>query len=204
METFKKIDNIVISIEKWLSYSAPIILIIMALIATVNVLTSKIFVVSVPGNIMWITYLLIPVTYFACPFEQSHRGFMTVDAFSSKYPKIGQQILQYFSDLFGAAIYALCGYAAIPLLRDDFMYKTLSETGSQGFVLWPFDLILIVMCFVLAFSFLWNIARRIAWKGNVAPMVLEYEKNEFAGIEAAAQEQIEKAQAKQKHKKEGK
>lgn len=203
MESFKKVDNVVVAVQKYLSYAAPAVLIVMALIATVNVLTSKIFVFSVPGNIMWITYLLVPVTYFACPFEQTHRGFMTVDAFYNHYPEWLKQVVLYISDVLGVVIYAMCGYGAIPLMQNDFKFKTLSETGSQGFVLWPFELILIAMCFVLAFSFLWNIVRRIAYKGNVPKMVLEYEKNEFAGIEAAAQEKIEEVQKAKKTEKKG-
>ncbi len=164
---FLKIDGIFMIVTKVFSWISPFILVIMSLIATVNVITAKLFVVSVPGNIYWITYLLVPVIFFAVSHEQLYRGLSYVDIFTNRFPQWVNTIVRFFSMVAGALIFALFGYSGISKLQSTYQYKTLSDTNSGGFYLWPFYLILVAMCFLLAATFVWSAVRVLYYKGEI-------------------------------------
>ena len=167
MSMFQKIDRIFVKTMKLLSYVAPPVLIFMALLATVNVLMQKIFITPIPGNIYMISYLLVVVVYFAVPYEQTNQGFLSVDVFYVKYNRIGKIITHVVSNLLGIGVFGLLAYGNISSFRSEFFYKTMSEPGRGGFVVWPFYLIMVVMCGILALTYVWNIVRLIAYRGEI-------------------------------------
>ena len=188
---FRKVDAIVVKIFRYISYPAAILLVIIALIATINVITSKLFSWIVPSNIDWITYLIIPVVFLSLAHVQLDRGLVTVDFISSHYPKKLKDTIDIISDVLLIFINAFIGYRGFVLMFDKIATKEMSSTDAGSFYLWPFCLILGFGMFCFAFTSFWCILRTVF---NVHPA----EEKKKAEEEALEAEEAQKAAEAQK------
>ena len=157
--TFKRIDKIIMSITKSVSLISGILMVIIAVLATANVLTSKIGKWSIPGVNDWITYLFLGVVYCSIAFVRLDSGLIQVDILSNHYPPVLKNILGIISDLFGIGIFALIFWYGIPLFKENLRFKQMSSTAAGSFVLWPFNLIILIFSIMMIIAIIWSIIR---------------------------------------------
>lgn len=68
MEGFKKADHIVESITRYISYASGVLAFLIAVIVTINIITTKLFNWSIPSCNDWVAYLFCGMFYFAISF----------------------------------------------------------------------------------------------------------------------------------------
>ena len=128
MEQFKhpkfvKADAIVLKILKWISYPPAVMMVIVALLATINVITSKFFHIMVPSCNDWITYLLIPIVFMSIGHVHLDRGLVVVDFVNKHYPKWLLTIIDIVSNILLIGLNGFIGWRAYVLMADNFASK---------------------------------------------------------------------------------
>lgn len=161
---FEKADSVIVKIFKYVSYISGVCLIAIMLVAFFNVLGEKIFHKGIPASTEIIKYLHIPVVFLACAYVTVDTGHTKIDLLSSHFPKWLQQLLGTIGNLIGAFICGFVGYRGLVKMNTFISTHAKSSTTGAGFIIWPFALIFAIGFFLLAFSFLWSIARQYCKK----------------------------------------
>lgn len=136
-------------------------LVIVALLCTVDALGAKFFSASVPNGTEWVTFLNIPVVFFAMGFIQVERGHTVVDIIAGKFPPIIKKAIKIVGDLLGAFICIVVGYFEIILTMDKYGSASRASSASTSFLVWPFALIIAIGFFTVAVAFAWSIFREV-------------------------------------------
>jgi len=146
----------------YFSWISVIAIIVMALLAVVDVILSKVFQSSILWQKEMIEELMIPV--FGCFIAHIHLtgGLMKVDIFSRKYSLVGMKILDTATSLIGGAIMAYCGYRTFVLFQQHLARGTLATNTLSSFRIWPFTLVLAICFFTLSFAYFWTLVRIFA------------------------------------------
>ena len=160
-EKFRKADAVVVRIFRYISYPPAVLLIIVALIATINVITSKTIKWIIPSNIDWITYLIIPIVFLSLAHVQLDRGLVTVDFLSTHYPAWLQKIIDIISNVILIFINGFIGYRGYVLMFSKIATQEMSSTDKGNFPLWPFCFLLAFGMTCFAFTSFWSILRTI-------------------------------------------
>ncbi len=166
MEQFKhpkfvKADAIVLKILKWISYPPAVMMVIVALLATINVITSKFSHIMVPSCNDWITYLLIPIVFMSIGHVHLDRGLVVVDFVNKHYPKWLLTIIDIVSNILLIGLNGFIGWRAYVLMADNFAAKAWSSTSAGKFYIWPFNFLLGTGMVIFAFTSFWCILRDI-------------------------------------------
>ena len=103
-EKLSRIDRIVNRCMWGISIISGICLVITAVLCTCDALLSKFFSVSIPNGTEWVTYLNIPVVFFAMAYIQIDRGHTTVDLLCSKFPQKVQKVIKVVGDVLGTVM----------------------------------------------------------------------------------------------------
>lgn len=164
IKSFFKVDICIEKGLKYISYLATIIALIIAVSATVNIITTKLLTWSVPNVNMWITYLFIGLVFFSVPYVRLTTGLISVDIITNRFPDKLNDIITIVSDLVGFICYGLISRYAYPLLVTNYTHHVTSSTGVGNFPLWPFNLILMIFSGLFALTMLWHIVRLIVYK----------------------------------------
>ena len=159
---FQKIDGVIVKILKKISIISGLLMAIIAVLATANVLTSKILTWSIPSVNDWITYLFVGVVYCSIAYCRLGDGLISVDILSAHYPKIVKNIFSMICDLIGGFIFVMIVKCSIPLFKNNFDLNVMSSTGKGSFPLWPFNLAIVVFSAIMALAMAWGIVRTIA------------------------------------------
>ena len=154
-ERLCKIDKTIGKITKGLSYVSGICLLVMALWATINVISQKVTHVSIPSTNDWIAYLMIPVVFLAAPFEIGERGLTAVDFCIDHLPKLVQKMIVGAGYLLGAFISVFVATNQFALTKTYFEAGKMSSVDALNFPLWPFSLLLGIGCVLMTFCMLW-------------------------------------------------
>ena len=171
---FEKIDHVIVTVVKSISYLSAVCLVGIMLVAFFNVLGEKLRaaglpVTGIPASTEIIQYLHIPVAFLATAYVTLDRGHTKVDLLSSKLPPAIQSVCHVVGDLLGIAICSLISWRAFVQMGKFIARHKMSSVSGVGFPLWPFALITAVSFALLACSFLWDIARKFhAPKGTEA------------------------------------
>lgn len=158
---FYAIDQAFTKITRYLSYVSTVCLIIMALLATTNVVTSKLFKVAIPSAVDWGTYLLIPVVFFAICYNLLTNGLIQVDFLIRHFPKAVNQMIEIISNLVGFGISAVITWRQTALAWRYFNSGKLSSFMPLHFPLWPFCVIIGLGAAIMGIIFLWRTVRTI-------------------------------------------
>lgn len=156
---FAKADAIVLRIFRYISYPPAILLIIVALVATVNVVTSKTIKWIVPSNIDWITYLLIPIVFLSLAHVQLDRGLVVVDFVNTHYPKWLKKGMDIVCNALLVLLNGFIGWRGFVLMASKYALKEMSSTDTGSFFIWPFCFLLGFGMFCFAFTSFWSILR---------------------------------------------
>ena len=164
-EKLSRIDPIVNRCMWDIAIVCGICLVVTAVICTCDALLSKFFSVSIPNGIEWVTYLNIPVVFFALAYIQVDRGHTTVDLLCAKFPQKVQKVIKVVGDVLGMVVCLFSGYCAMRLTADKFSTMTKSSSASNAFVIWPFVLVIAIGFVAVGVAFAWCIVRDILKNG---------------------------------------
>lgn len=155
----EKVDKIIFKSLWGVSVLSGGSLLIVAILCTVDALGAKIFSHSIPNGTEWVTFLNIPVVFFAMGFIQVERGHTTVDLLSAKFPPIVQKGIRIVGDAIGILICFYVGYSEITLTVDKYGTLARASSSSTSFLVWPFALIIAIGFFAVGIAFLWCLIR---------------------------------------------
>lgn len=154
-----RIDKAVFRFMHAVSMASMVALLAVAVICSVDSLSTKIFSTSIPSGTDWVTYLNIPVVFLAMGFLQVERGNTVVDLLSNKFPPVVQKVIRTASNVLGTAICGYLGYCQFRLTADKFAKHAMSSSQMSAFPVWPFALIIAIGYSLVAVSFFWCIFR---------------------------------------------
>lgn len=157
---FWKIDKYFSTAMKMVSYIPPVCLLIVAVAATVNIITTKLFHWGVPSVNDWITYFLIPIVYLSLAYAQLDRGMVAVDFVSSRLPKWFNTIMITIWELIFAAVSFFIARNMFSLTAEFISLHKRSSVLAGSFPLWPLALVLGIGMSLYGLSTIWTILRR--------------------------------------------
>lgn len=166
--SFYRLDRAVEKVLRWLSYVAAVSVVLMAVIATLNVIVQKIFHGNINSANDYVTYLFVIIIYTALPHVQMETDLTSVDILSAKFGKRVKLILAVIGDLIGLVTLGYISYAMyINVFLKYLSSQKVAAVGATGtFVLWPFALLASVSMLLTAITFIWNNVRRIMYGGS--------------------------------------
>ncbi len=134
------------------------------LVAFFNVLGEKLRkigvpVTGIPSSTEIVEYLHVPMVFLAAAFTTLDRGHTRIDLVCGHFPAVVQKILIALGNLMGAGICGFISYRSYLQTAKFLLRNKMSSTSGFAFPLWPFVLIMAIGFTLLAFSFLWAIAR---------------------------------------------
>ena len=135
----------------------------MAIIATVNVIYSKMFSKSIPSASDYITYFLVPVVYLSVAHALLDKGLVVADVLSRKFPRLVVLIINSISYVVGAVAGVFIASRQYSLMLEYIAIRKRSSINRLNFPLWPFSFILGVGMLLMTFGFIWVIIRD--WSG---------------------------------------
>lgn len=163
---FWKVDAAIVRVFKWISYSSAACLFFMAILATANVIYSKIFSNTIPSSTDWITYMMIPVVYLAIGYMVLDRGLITVDFLEKHYSQWLKNVILVVFYIIGVVVDLLVAVRVFNQMKLYFQTNKISSTSALHFPLWPFYLILSLGMFIFAAAMCWTVVR-VFITGNV-------------------------------------
>ena len=160
LSTYDKLDAIVTKFVKWVSYLGAVSLVIIAVIATVDAIATKVFGSPIRNVTEFITYMNIPVVFFCIGFVQLDHGHTHIDLIYKHFPLAVHKIIHIIGYVIGTAVCGFAGWRGVVLTIQKF--RTMSyASGPTSFLIWPFVVCIGVGYLVLAISFLWCIVREL-------------------------------------------
>ena len=157
---YDRIDRVVYNGVKYVSYAGAVALFIISVIATVNVITTKVFGAPISNVTEFVTYLNVPVVFFCIGFVQLDRGHTHIDLLYRHFPIVIHKIIHIIGYIFGVVVCGFAGWRGIVLTIQKFETMTYAS-GPSSFLVWPFVLCIGIGYLVLAISFLWCIAMEL-------------------------------------------
>lgn len=165
---FYRLDRIIEIMLRWLSYLSAISVILMAVIATLNVIAQKIFHGNISSANDYVTYLFVITIYAALPHVQMETFLTNVDILNAKFPKPVQLVVAVVGDAIGLMVFGYISYAMYTNVFIKYLASgKVATVGAAGtFPLWPFALLVALCTGLTALSFIWNNVRRIVYHGT--------------------------------------
>lgn len=155
----EKLDMIIFKIMYVVSMLSGISLLIVAVLCTLDSLSSKFLSVSIPSGTDWVTFLNIPVVFLAMGYIQVERGNTVVDILSSKFPKKMDKTVKVCAYIVSVLLCVFLGKCGFSIMMDKIAQHTMSSGQMSAFPVWPFALIVAVGYSLAAFAFFWCIIR---------------------------------------------
>ena len=163
MEAVKNnpIQFILAKIVKYQAYVSAFCIALSALIAVIDVITSKFIGWSVPGASESIEQLNIPLIFLAIGYVQLDRGHIRVDVLDNLLPKTALKAIRILSHLFGFSICSFIGWRTLILMQRSI---SVGETalGVSWLLIWPFILCMFFGWAFMAITSIAEIVRGIA------------------------------------------
>lgn len=153
------VDKIIFKIMKGVSWLAGISLLAVAVLCTVDALSSKFLSASVPSGTDWVTYMNIPVVFLSMGFIQVERGNTVVDLLSCKFSKKVEKAVKVAGYAIAVFMCGLLGRCGFVMMMEKLQKHTLSSGQMSAFPVWPFALIVALGYTLAAVSFFWCILR---------------------------------------------
>ena len=160
LSTFDKIDRVVHACVKYVSYLGALALIVIALMATIDVIATKVFQHPIRNITELVTYLNVPVVFFCIGFVQLDHGHTHIDLIYRHFPLVFHKIIHIIGYVIGAAVGGFAGWRGMVMTLQKFSSMSYAS-GPTSFLIWPFVLCIGIGYLVLAISFLWCIPREL-------------------------------------------
>lgn len=131
----------------------------MGILATGDVVASKIFGSAIPITNDIVKYFMVPTCFCLLGTVQLGGGLMQVDLFSRKYGPGARRVFGVISGVLGTVIFTLCAWKTTDLLLRHIEKHEMSAASAYAFPLWPLSLLCVISIALLAFSFAWTTLR---------------------------------------------
>lgn len=156
---FWQIDRKLKRVSACLSWISTVCMLSVALVAVVDVVTSKVFNRGIPGATEYITYMLIPIIYLAIAYVQLTDGPVCVDMFYARFSQVGKHIVDVIGNLIAVGVDVYMTRCSVSLTGEMIRLAKRSSTASVSFPLWPFAAIFTLGMGLLALCHLWTMLR---------------------------------------------
>ena len=156
---FLQVDLIVVKSLKAVSFISAVAMLIVAVLATIDVIMAKVFRSGVPNATEIIKYLLIPIVYSACAYLAIDQGLINVDLIQGRFPRAMRIAVNILSDLLGLASSAFLAWRGWIQFFKLLQSGEKSSSSSYAFVVWPFGLMFFIGMALLAVALLWRLMR---------------------------------------------
>ena len=160
-DVFIKADKIAGKIVKYFSFVAVAAVIVMGFIATINVISTKVFGTTIQITNEVVKYFMVPACLCLLPEIQMGGGLMQVDLFSRKYGVKGKKIISVVGCVMGIIAFSLAAWRNAVLLEKNIRLQEMSAMSKYALPLWPFSLICLISLILLVLSFIWSIIKVI-------------------------------------------
>ena len=186
---FHKIDSVIFKVMKCLSYISGVALVMVAVICSADAISANFFGNSITNAKDFVTYLNIPVVFFAIAFVQVERGHTHIDLLMDKFPKVVQKVIMTASYVLGFVISVLITWRGWVNMEQKLTTLAKASSARTSFIVWPFALIVALGFGLLAIAMLWSAIRE--WTipeeqraGYFAPPApVEFDDEEEGGAE---------------------
>lgn len=155
-----RFDDRVFSVMKVISYASAVCLLVVAVLSTVDVITSKLFSFGITNATDIVTYLNIPVVFLSAAYVQLERGHTHIDLIYTHFTMPAQKVIHIVGNLLGIFISGFTGYHAVILTAQKFATVAKSTSAASAFVIWPFAALIAIGFFLLAAAFFWSLIRQ--------------------------------------------
>ena len=182
---YDRLDHIIVTVIRFLSYISTVCLAIIMFIAFFNVIGEKLHkagLTAITGIRMSneiIQYMHIPLVYLSAAYVTLDQGHTSIDLLTGKFPIAVRRWLQIGGSLMGVAVCGFIGYRALFALMPKHIasFATINSTAS-GWPVWPFSLMEAIGFFALAVSFLWAVVRILVHRDRLSLASRETEEQE--------------------------
>jgi TRAP-type mannitol/chloroaromatic compound transport system permease small subunit len=154
-----RFDNGIFNTMKWISYVSAACLLVITLLSTADVMTSKLFSRSITNATDIVTYLNIPVVFLTAAYVQLERGHTHIDLIYKHFPMWGQKIIHTVGNILGVGLSAFIGYRAVLSTIQKFQIVEKSSSSASAFIVWPFAALIALGFLLMAVAFLWSLVR---------------------------------------------
>lgn len=158
--TFDKIDRVITNGVKYVSYLGALALFVIAIVATVDVIATKVFHSPIRNVTEFVTYMNVPVVFFCIGFVQLDRGHTHIDLIYRHFPPVVHKIIHILGYVIGVAVCGFAGWRGMVQALQKLETMTYAS-GPTSFLIWPFVVCIGIGYLVLAISFLWCIPREL-------------------------------------------
>lgn len=168
IKRFYKADRRIELVLRVFSYLAGITTVLMAILATSNIIVQK----GLHGNISsandYVTYLFVATIYTALPHVQLETDLTSVDLVSKNFSRSMRLVMSVLNDLLGLAAMGFVAYAMYTNVYVKYLstHKVATVGATGTFQLWPFALLIVVSMVLTALTFIWNNVRRCVYGGT--------------------------------------
>lgn len=156
---FHKIDSVIFKFMKCLSYLSGVALIMVAVICSADAISANFFGSSITNAKDFVTYLNIPVVFFAIAFVQVERGHTHIDLLMDKFPKVVQKVIMTASYILGCVISVLITWRGWVYMIQKLETLAKASSARTSFIVWPFALVVVIGFGLLAVAMLWSAIR---------------------------------------------
>jgi TRAP-type C4-dicarboxylate transport system permease small subunit len=147
------IETGITSLNKWLSIVAAVFCALIMIIATIDVITAKVFSTSVPGAQGLIEEFNVVAVFLTIAYVAHERGHVRITLFErwmSDKLILAFKLLGY---IIGTCICSFCCWRAWTLLLESIEQHT-QKYGAIDFPVWPFQITVVLGFALLAITFL--------------------------------------------------
>ena len=166
---YEKADRVICRGVKYVSYAGAAALFVISVIATVNVIATKVFGKPIQNITQFVTYLNVPVVFFCIGFVQLDRGHTHIDLIYRRFPRPFHKFIHILGYVIGVAVCGFAGWRGIVLMLQKLRTMTYAS-GPSSFLIWPFVACIGIGYLVLAISFFWCIFKELH---NDSPYVID-------------------------------
>ena len=166
---FDRIDRVVLTVTRWISYGSGICLFIIMVLAFCNVVSSKLMNRSIPNATDIVAYMNVPICFLSVAYVQLERGHTNIMLLQRHFHPVPAKIVRIVSHLLGAGICAILGWRAILQAEKWFAAHTTASSNISSIQIWPYAAILAFGYLLLALCFLWSVVREFAGRTQQMP-----------------------------------
>lgn len=159
------VETGITSVNKWLSIGAAVFGALIMVIATVDVITAKVFDTSVPNGKQFIEEFNVLLIFLAIAYVTHARGHIRISILDRWVSAGVGHALRLFGHVVGALCIGFCTWRAIALLQDSFA-KHAYKHGVLDFPLWPFQTVVLLGFTLLTITFIMLFIKEITASGK--------------------------------------
>ena len=153
-----RFDNGIFNTMKWISYISAACLLVITLLSTADVMTSKLFSRSITQCYGYRHISEYPCVFTAA-YVQLERGHTHIDLIYKHFPMWGQKIIHTVGNILGVGLSAFIGYRAVLSTIQKFQIVEKSSSSASAFIVWPFAALIALGFLLMAVAFLWSLVR---------------------------------------------